>query len=181
MALFVLMLILSTFVITKSNTFKLGDVPLRPNEVQYYLECDLAIVSGGETLTEAIIECNKQTYNGYNGENKECYVGGNGCQEITNGELQRCANPSKRKPFIYDLNSCSHEDICPSTSSAWAFDMALLPSSKDIKTNELVCIEYKYYMAICILLMIAFASFLCFIVVALNKLKQLRDRSVLYF
>ena len=58
--------------------------------------------------------------------------------------------------------------------------MALLPQN-NIGSNELVCIEYKYYMAICVLLMIAFASFLCFIVVALNKLKQLRERSFLYW
>ena len=86
--------------------------------------------------------------------------------------------------FIETVNideSIERPWICISSTSdaGSAFDMALLPQN-NIGSNELVCIEYKYYMAICVLLMIAFASFLCFIVVALNKLKQLRERSFLY-
>ena len=105
------------------------------------------------------------------------------CKWITGNRLvdsPNCAN-DWRRPFIYDETLCE-EQSCSLTpvSAAKGFDaLSLLPKT-NLKKHDQVCIEYEYYLAICVLLLIAFASFLCFTVVALNKLKQLRDMSDLY-
>eukprot|EP01084_Bolivina_argentea_P210997 358983_1 len=117
--------------------------------------------------------CQKQAANTMSGTDKECWIGGKG--------LGSCMYIKQDKGFGSDCDSgtarpfvCDDDAINSAAGEGSPFNMAILPSD-DIGGNELVCVEYKYYMAICVLLMIAFASFLCFIVVALNKLKQLRE------
>ena len=65
-------------------------------------------------------------------------------QKNANGE---CVENGERLRFIFVKDTCNNVDNeCLSSSSASSFGAALLPSNKDVSADQLVCIEYKYYM-----------------------------------
>ena len=106
------------------------------------------------------------------------------CQYISNNEVLtesmdvcRGTDGDRRMRFIYDAQFCS------SSSSALSslFGVALTQNDKKRAPNQMVCIDYEYYIVICVLFMLTFASFICFVVMGLNKLKQLRESSHSHF
>merc|ERR1711971_622434 len=132
--------------------------------------CPLAVITD-LNLADASLLCKQQTYDSLN---PQCFVGN--CQLIMDGVLitQNACNENSTEqsnPFIYDSAHC-HSEVCANINpSAKAFDaMKLFPSS-DVPGDETICIEKEFYMGICLLLTLALATFMCFTMVGMYRLK----------